>query len=183
MSDTHQQLRPRQTLLLILIPLLGTFMCQRLYLHLVRVQHIYPGGYLVHHLFVGVLIQIPAAYLLAFGTRNRLLAILSRVALGIGSAMILDEVTYLVVTKAYGCRLRLPHFTLRSHRIHLPSRHSAIGSLPVTPRLNILLRSGPNLFHSFHCPRPYLSSGFKNLNVSPATNPPSQVGHQVNPDV
>ncbi len=100
MSDTRQQLRPKQTLLLILLPMLGTFMCQRLYLHLVRVQHIYPGGYLVHHLFVGVLIQIPAAFLLAFGTRNRLLAILSRVAVGIGSAMILDEVTYLVVTKA-----------------------------------------------------------------------------------
>jgi hypothetical protein len=100
MSDTHQQLRPKQTLLLIRLPLLGTFMCQRLYLHLVRVQHIYPGGYLVHHLFVGVMILIPAAFLLAFGTRRRSLAILSRVALGIGSAMILDEVTYLVVTKA-----------------------------------------------------------------------------------
>ena len=100
MSNPPLQLRPKQTLLLILLPLLGTFMCQRLYLHLVRVQHIYPGGYLVHHLFVGVLIQIPAAFLLAFGTRHRLLAILSRVAVGIGSAMILDEVTYLVVTKA-----------------------------------------------------------------------------------
>ena len=100
MSDVPQQLPPKQTLLLILFPLLGTFACQRLYLHLVRVQHIYPGGHLVHHLFVGVLIVIPAAFFLAFGTRLRFLAILARVALGIGSAMILDEIAYLVVTKA-----------------------------------------------------------------------------------
>jgi len=100
MNDAHQQLPPKQTLLLILFPLLGTFACQRLYLHLVRVQHIYPGGHLVHHLFVGVLIVIPAAFLLAFGTHLRFLAISARVALGIGSAMILDEIAYLVVTKA-----------------------------------------------------------------------------------
>ena len=65
-----------------------------------RVQHFYPGGHLMHHLFVGVLIVIPAAFLLAFGTRVRFLAISARVALGIGSAMILDEIAYLVVTKA-----------------------------------------------------------------------------------
>ena len=100
MSDTRQQLPPKQTLLLILLPLLGTFVCQRLYLHLVRVQHIYPAGYLVHHLFVGALIVIPAAFLLAFGTGHRLLAISAPIALGIGSAMILDEIAYLVVTKA-----------------------------------------------------------------------------------
>ena|SRR5437868_4977965 len=100
MSNTRQQLPPKQTLRLILFPLLGTFGCQRLYLHFVRVQHIYPGGHLVHHLFLGVLIVIPAAFLLAFGTRLRLLAISARVGLGIGSAMILDEIAYLVVTKA-----------------------------------------------------------------------------------
>src|SRR5258707_12103736 len=100
MNDPRQQLPPKQTLLLILFPLLGSFACQRLYLPPVRVQHIYPGGYLVHHLFVGVLIVIPAAFLLAFGTRLRLMAISARVALGIGSAMILDEIAYLVVTKA-----------------------------------------------------------------------------------
>src|SRR5947208_16313226 len=100
MNDTPQQLPPKQTLLLILFPLLSTFACQRLYLHLVRVQHIYPGGHLVHHLFVGVLIVIPAAFLLAFETRLRFLAVSVRVALGIGSAMILDEVAYMVVTKA-----------------------------------------------------------------------------------
>ena len=100
MNDPSPHLSPKQTLLWILLPLLGTFLGQRLYLHLVGVQHIYPGGYLVHHLFTGVLIVIPAAFVLAFGTRRRRTAILARVALGIGSAMVLDEIVYLVATQA-----------------------------------------------------------------------------------
>jgi hypothetical protein len=90
----------KQTLLLILLPMLGTVFCLRLYLHLVRVQHVYPGGYLVHHLFVGVLIEIPAAFILAFGARSRVVAFLALGALGIGAGMVLDEVTYLVATRA-----------------------------------------------------------------------------------
>lgn len=93
-------LPPRQTLLLILAPLLGTFACQRLYLHLVGVTHVYPGGYLVHHLFWGTALVMPAAFVLAFGPRSQRSAVLSRVALGSGSAMILDEIVYLVATKA-----------------------------------------------------------------------------------
>jgi hypothetical protein len=100
MNDTRQTLPPKQTLRLILFPMLGTVVCQRLYLHLVRVQHIYPGGHLVHHLFVGVLIVIPAAFGSAFGTRSRVVALLTPVALGIGSAMVLDEMAYLVLTRA-----------------------------------------------------------------------------------
>ena len=95
-----RELSPKGTLQLILLPMLATFVCQRLYLHLVRVQHVYPAGYLVHHLFTGALIVIPAAFVLAFGARNRLLAVLAPVFLGIGSAMVLDEITYLIATKA-----------------------------------------------------------------------------------
>jgi hypothetical protein len=96
MSDPRPPLPSKQTLLLILLPMLATVISLRLYLHLVHVRHIYPGGYLVHHLFVGLLIQIPAAFLLAFGTRYRVLA---RVALGVGTGLILDEFVYLVATK------------------------------------------------------------------------------------
>ena len=96
----QQPLPPKQTLLLILLPLLGTLVGLRMYLHLVRVQHVYPGGYLVHHLFTGIFILIPAAFLLAFGTRRRAVAVWARVAVGVGSGMILDEITYLVMTKA-----------------------------------------------------------------------------------
>ena len=100
MGRPYRRPAARQTLLLILVPLLATFLGQRLFLHLVRVQHVYPAGYLVHHLFTGALIVIPAAFVLAFGTRNRALGTLAPVALGVGSAMVLDEVTYLVATQA-----------------------------------------------------------------------------------
>jgi len=80
--------------------MLATFAGQRLYLHLVRVQHIHAGGYLIHHLFSGALIVIIAAFILAFGTHNRLLARVAPAALGIGSAMVLDEIIYLVATQA-----------------------------------------------------------------------------------
>jgi hypothetical protein len=100
MSEPNHPLPPKHTLLLILLPMLATFASLRLYLHLVHVQHIYPGGYLVHHLFFGVLITLPAAFILAFGARNRLLKSLAPAALGIGAALMLDEVTYLVATKA-----------------------------------------------------------------------------------
>jgi len=88
----------KQTLLLILVPLLVTVVLLRLYLHLMGVRHIYPGGHLVHHLFLGVIIVIPAGFLLAFPSRTRRVACLPRVALGIGSGLALDEVTYLVMT-------------------------------------------------------------------------------------
>ena len=91
---------PRHTFLLILLPMLGTFLSMRLFLHLVRVQHVYPGGYLVHHLFTGAVIVILAAFVLAFDPVRRRTAILARVALGVGSAMVLDEIVYLVMTKA-----------------------------------------------------------------------------------
>ena len=98
--DMNNGLSPKRTLLWILIPMMATFICQRLYLHLVRVQHIHAGGYLIHHLFSGALLVIASAFVLAFGTRNRWLAHLTPAALGIGSAMVLDEVIYLVATQA-----------------------------------------------------------------------------------
>ena len=100
MNDHPHHFPPRQTFLLILLPLLVTFACQRLYLHVAGVHHLYPGGLLVHHLFFGVLLLMPAAFTLALGPRSRLTAALSRIALGSGSAMILDEIVYLVATKA-----------------------------------------------------------------------------------
>jgi hypothetical protein len=100
MGTMSSPLAPKQMLLLILVPLWATFLCLRLYLHLVRVQHVYPGGYLVHHLFTGALIVIPAAFILAFGIRNRVLAVLAPAALGVGSALVLDEMTYLLATRA-----------------------------------------------------------------------------------
>jgi len=100
MEESRERLPAKKTLLLILAPMLSTFVCLRLYLHLAGVRHIYPGGVLVHHLFIGVMIALPAAFVLAFGARRRVTAVLAPVALGMGSGMILDEMTYLVLTKA-----------------------------------------------------------------------------------
>jgi len=99
MEESRGWLPAKQTLLLILVPMLGTLACLRLYLHFAGVRHIYPGGVLVHHLFFGVVMALPAAFILAFGARSRVTAVLALAALGIGSGMILDEVTYLVLTK------------------------------------------------------------------------------------
>jgi hypothetical protein len=99
MEESRGWLPAKQTLLLILVPMLGTLACLRLYLHFAGVRHIYPGGVLVHHLFFGVVMALPAAFILAFGPRSRATAVLARMALGMGSGMILDEVTYLVLTK------------------------------------------------------------------------------------
>jgi hypothetical protein len=93
-------LRPKETLLWTWLPMLATFAGMRLPLHLGGVRHIYPAGYLLHHLYTGALLVIPAAFLLAFAPRNRLPAILARLTLGAGSAMVLDEVAYLVATEA-----------------------------------------------------------------------------------
>jgi hypothetical protein len=100
MEEIRGRLGAKQTLLLILLPMLGTFSCLRLYLHLVRVQHVYPGGILVHHLFFGVVIALPAAFVLAFGASSKVTAVAARVALGIGSGLMLDEVVYLTATRA-----------------------------------------------------------------------------------
>ena len=94
------RLSARQTLLLILLPMLATFASQRLYLHLVGVHHVRANGFIIHHLFFGVMLVLPAAFLLAFTSRHRMVAILARVGLGVGSAMVLDEVVYLVATQA-----------------------------------------------------------------------------------
>ena len=100
MNPTSSPLPAKQTFLLLAFSMLVTVVSVRLYLHLVQVQHVYPGGYLVHHLFTGILIMVPAAFVLAFGTRFRWLAIVTRLALGVGAGLILDEMTYLVMTPA-----------------------------------------------------------------------------------
>jgi hypothetical protein len=100
MGRPYHRPAAHHTVLLILLPLLATFAAQRLYLHLVGVRHVYPAGYLFHHLFTGVLIVIPAAFILAFGARNRAVAVLTPAALGVGTAMVLDEVIFLVATQA-----------------------------------------------------------------------------------
>jgi len=100
MENGLRVLSPKQTLLLIMLPMLATVVGLRLYLHLVQIRHFYVGGHIVRHLFSGVLLVIPAAFVLAFVPRQRWLAILATAVLGVGSALVLDEIVFLVATKA-----------------------------------------------------------------------------------
>lgn len=93
--------------LLILVPLLLTFLTQRLILHHSHPDtHVFVAGYLVHHLFSGVLILIPTAFLLAFGIGNPKARNLALMILGFSSAMVLDEVIYLICTDGSGVAYR-----------------------------------------------------------------------------
>jgi hypothetical protein len=90
---------PVTTLLFILMPLALTFAGQRLFLHLINPNaDLYLFGHNVHHLFVGAVMAIPAAFILAFQPETPLLRLGALAALGSGSAMILDELIYLIAT-------------------------------------------------------------------------------------
>jgi hypothetical protein len=94
---------PRRSLLLILVPMLLTFSIQRVILHHSPPStHVYVSGYLVHHLFSGVLLLIPTAFLLAFGIRSDRGRALLTMLLGVSSSMVLDEVIFLICTDGSG---------------------------------------------------------------------------------
>lgn len=89
----------RETAFLILIALLGTFIPQRLYLHLVNPNaDAFLFGYNIHHLFTGAMIEIPAAIVLALRADGHWTRRIAAVAFGSGTAMVLDEVVYLITT-------------------------------------------------------------------------------------
>ena len=90
---------PLRTLLLVLLPLLATFIGQRLYLHLINPNSdLFIAGYNVHHLFVGALLAIPAAFVIAFVAEASIIRWIALVALGVGSAMVLDQIVFLITT-------------------------------------------------------------------------------------
>ena len=92
-------LSSEQTLLLILVPMLVVVIGMRLYLHLVRVTHVYIGGHVFRHLFQGVILVIPAGFILAFAPQQPWLMVLALAVFGASSGLILDEIVYLMATK------------------------------------------------------------------------------------
>jgi hypothetical protein len=90
---------PLRTLLLILLPLLVTFIGQRLYLHLVNPNSdLFIAGHNVHHLFIGAPLAIPAGFVIAFVPEASVVRWVALVALGVGSAMVLDQIVFLITT-------------------------------------------------------------------------------------
>ncbi|HLF93430.1 MAG TPA: hypothetical protein VJB14_08205 [Planctomycetota bacterium] len=99
--------RSKRAFLFILVPMVTTFALQRLVLHHSSPDtHVFIAGVLVHHLFSGVLILIPTAFLLAMGIRTPWRRDLARAVLGFSSAMVLDEVIYLICTDGSGVAYR-----------------------------------------------------------------------------
>ena len=89
----------RETALLIAASMLATFASQRFYLHLVNPNaDFFIAGYNIHHLFIGALIEIPAAIVLALGVGGLWMRRIACIAFGSGTAMVLDEVVYLITT-------------------------------------------------------------------------------------
>jgi hypothetical protein len=96
MLDANHPLTP---LLFILIPQGVTFVGQRCYLHFVdHNTDLYILGHNVHHLFVGVVMAIPAAFVLAFQPEIPILRFAALAILGSGVSMILDEFVFLIAT-------------------------------------------------------------------------------------
>jgi len=90
---------PLRTLLLVLLPLLVTFIGQRLYLHLVNPNSdLFIAGRNVHHLFVGTMLAIPGAFVIAFMPEASVVRWVALVAIGVGSAMVLDQIVFLIAT-------------------------------------------------------------------------------------
>lgn len=99
MENNHRPVPRGQTLALILLPMVATVVIVRLYLHSVEeIQHLYVQGHIFYHLFSGILLVIPAAFVVAFEPRRRRTAQLARAVLGVGSGLVLDEVVFLVAT-------------------------------------------------------------------------------------
>ncbi|HWO58091.1 MAG TPA: hypothetical protein VNN55_11045 [bacterium] len=89
----------RETALLVLVAILATFIPQRLYLHLVNPHaDAFLFGYNIHHLFTGAAIEIPAAIVLALRLGSRWTRRVAALAFGAGTAMVLDEVIFLITT-------------------------------------------------------------------------------------
>jgi len=89
----------REIALLIAVAMLATFVPQRLYLHLINPNaDFFIAGYNIHHLFTGVLIEIPAAIVLALGIGGIWTRRIACIAFGSGAAMVLDEVVFLIAT-------------------------------------------------------------------------------------
>jgi hypothetical protein len=83
---------------LLVASLLGTFVLTRAWLSFRPNADVFVGGYNIHHLFTGVLIVTACSIPLsidAVGGRPRRLMI---AGLGIGLALALDEVVYLIMT-------------------------------------------------------------------------------------
>ena len=90
---------PRRTLLLIAAPMWATFAVMRLYLHLINHNtDLILFGYEIHHLFSGVVLLIGASFMASFNVPAGRWRDVTPVLQGIGGALVLDQIVFLIVT-------------------------------------------------------------------------------------
>jgi hypothetical protein len=94
----RNELSPRETCGLILVPMVGTFLVERLYHLFDPGVAVFVAGVHVHHLFFGVLAALPAAFYLAFGLGGRRLRGAALALLGLGTGLTLDEFVAMIAT-------------------------------------------------------------------------------------
>jgi hypothetical protein len=89
----------RRTFALIAVPLVGSVVVLRAYLHLIDANtDLIIAGHEVHHLFSGAVLVLASAFTLAFGVEHPRRRDAALAFLGVGSGLVLDELVYLVAT-------------------------------------------------------------------------------------
>ena len=83
-----------QRLKIFIITLILTMLALRIYLWLFPSSNLYIFNYNIHHLFIGAFLIIVILVLFIFSIINKFTLILA----GISSALILDEIIYLIAT-------------------------------------------------------------------------------------
>ena len=92
---------PEGTCRLILLPMLGAFLAERLYNHFINPEAaVFIAGWHVHHLFFGIILAIPASCALAFRIGGSQTQRAATTALGAGTGLILDEFVVILATLA-----------------------------------------------------------------------------------
>jgi hypothetical protein len=90
---------PRRTLLLILVPMWLTFAGMRLWLHLInRHTEVVLFGHDIHHLYSGAVVLLAATFMASFGLPARRWRHLTPILQGVGGAMVLDQIVFLIAT-------------------------------------------------------------------------------------
>ncbi|MBI2652819.1 hypothetical protein HYX00_05110 [Candidatus Woesearchaeota archaeon] len=83
-----------QRLKIFIISLIFTMPALRIYLLLFPSSNLYIFGYNIHHLFIGAFLIVIVLLLFIFDIINKLTIMLA----GVSSALILDEIVYLIAT-------------------------------------------------------------------------------------
>ena len=84
----------QQHIILFTIVLLATLFVVRISLFIFPFSNVNLGPYNIHHLFLGAFLLVLAVILLIIGIHNKLVIIFA----GVSSALVIDEITYLIAT-------------------------------------------------------------------------------------